>query len=144
MSPRAYCSIIISCGCWPSRTASDLGSQLGKITFATHHQIYDLAIQTVQKKQHPILSQMTRVQSCQSWEHDTYHLVVKKFPVASVVGWHDWQSESLLPSRVYPGNPVYGPIEGSSSIGRLCDPRMGSSSVIITDLQHATVTYNYH
>ena len=24
---------------------------------------------------------------------------------------------------------------------RLCDPRMGSSSVIITDLQHATVTY---
>ena len=68
---------------------------------------------------------MTRVQSCQSWEHDTYHLVVKKFPVASVVGWHDWQSESLLPSRVYPGNPVYGAIEGSSSIGRLCDPPYG-------------------
>ena len=94
------------------------------------------------KKQHPILSQITRVQSCQSWEHDTYHLAVKKFPVASVVGCHDWQSESLLPSRVYPGNPVYGAIEGSSSIGRLCDPRMGSSSVVITDLQHATVTYN--
>ena len=68
---------------------------------------------------------MTRVQSCQSWEHDTYHLAVKKFPVASVVGCHDWQSESLLPSRVYPGNPVYGPIEGSSSIGRLCDPPYG-------------------